>query len=199
LYAITPETRDDDWLYTRVEQALAGGARVLQYRDKSADAKLRGRRGRRLAGLCTRHGARFIVNDDVALACELGAGGVHVGRDDADVHEARGALGPDAIVGVSCYDDLERAERAVAGGADYLAFGSFFASSVKPGAPRVSPELLRQARMRWDIALVAIGGITRDNAPPLLEAGADAIAVITALFAAPDTRSAARDLCALFH
>jgi thiamine-phosphate pyrophosphorylase len=102
-------------------------------------------------------------------------------------------------VGVSCYDDLERGERAVAGGADYIAFGSFFASSVKPGAPRASLELLRQARTRWDVALVAIGGITRDNAPQLREAGADAIAVITALFQAPDTRSAAQDLCTLFR
>jgi thiamine-phosphate pyrophosphorylase len=199
LYAITPDTRDDAWLYAQVQQALAGGARVLQYRDKGGDANSRHRRGQCLAQLCARHGTLFIVNDDVALARELGAGGVHVGRDDADVREARAALGPDAIVGVSCYDDLGRAARAVAGGADYLAFGSFFPSRVKPGAPRASLEVLREARARWDIALVAIGGITRDNAAPLLEAGADAIAIVTALFEARDTRCAAQDLCALFR
>jgi len=199
LYAITPESLDDESLYERVEQALVGGARVLQYRDKGADAQSRRHRGRRLAHLCARYEALFIVNDDVELALELHAGGVHLGRDDMDVRAARAALGPHAVVGVSCYDDLGRAARAIAGGASYLAFGSFYPSRVKPGAPRASPQVLRESRARWDTALVAIGGITLGNAVPLLEAGADAIAVITALFEAPDTRCAAQKFSALFQ
>jgi thiamine-phosphate pyrophosphorylase len=199
LYAVTPETLDDAWLAERVEQALRGGARAVQYRSKHADAQLRRRQAQRLLQACRAHGALFVVNDDVDLALELEADGVHLGRDDLSVAAARARLRRGALIGASCYDDLARAERAAQDGADYLAFGSLFPSAVKPGAVRASLELLRQARGRWRLPLVAIGGIEPDNAARVIQAGADAVAVITALFSVPDTLAAARALSRLFQ
>jgi len=199
LYAVTPDALDDAWLAERVEQALRGGARAVQYRSKHADAQLRRRQAQRLQRACRATGALFIVNDDVDLALQLQADGVHLGRDDLSVTAARARLGRAALIGASCYDDLARAERAVQAGADYLAFGSFFPSPVKPHAVRASLELLRQARRRWHLPLVAIGGIDPDNAVRVIEAGADAVAVITALFGAPDTFAAARAFSRLFQ
>lgn len=198
LYAVTPDTLDDAWLAERVEQALRGGARAVQYRSKSADAQLRRRQAQRLQRACRATGALFIVNDDVDLALELEADGVHLGRDDLSVAAARARLGRGSLIGASCYDDQARAERALQAGADYLAFGSFFASTVKPNAAHASLELLRQAR-RWRLPLVAIGGIDPDNATRVIEAGADAVAVITALFDVPDTFAAARAFSRLFQ
>ena len=204
LYAITPDTADSDWLEQRVEQALRGGARTVQYRSKLADARVRHGQALRLRQTCTRHGALMIVNDDVGLALACGADGVHLGRNDATVAQARARLPRAALIGVSCYDELARAREAARAGADYVAFGSFFASRVKPGAVRPSLDLLREARrerdLEWfDLALVAIGGIDLGNAPAAIEAGADAIAVISALFDAPDTLAAARALSGLFE
>jgi thiamine-phosphate pyrophosphorylase len=199
LYAVTPDTLDDAWLAERVEQALCGGASVVQYRSKHADVQLRRRQAQRLLRACRAHGAPLIVNDDVDLALELEADGVHLGRDDLSVAEARARLGRTALIGASCYDDLARGERALQAGADYLAFGSFFPSIVKPGAVRPSLELLRQARRRWRLPLVAIGGIDLDNTARAIEAGADAVAVITALFGVPDTFAAACAFTRLFQ
>ncbi|HEY7759726.1 MAG TPA: thiamine phosphate synthase [Burkholderiales bacterium] len=199
LYAVTPDTLDDAWLAERVEQALRGGARAVQYRGKHADAQVRRRQAQRLLHACRAHGALFVVNDDVDLALQLGADGVHLGRDDVAVAVARARVGRGALIGASCYDDLAHAERAVQAGADYLAFGSFFPSTVKPDAVRPSLELLRQARRRWRLPLVAIGGIDRDNAARVIEAGADAVAVITALFSVPDTFAAACAFSRLFQ
>jgi thiamine-phosphate pyrophosphorylase len=199
LYAVTPEHLGEERLLLRAEQALAGGARVLQYRDKGTDTALRMRRARTLAALCRDHGALFIVNDDVGLALASAAGGVHLGRDDVSVTQARAALGPQAVIGASCYDDLSRAERSVQAGADYLAFGSFFPSTVKPAAVRAPLALLQEARRRFALPLVAIGGITPHNAGQVIQAGADAVAVVTALFDAPDTRSAALCFTRLFE
>jgi thiamine-phosphate pyrophosphorylase len=199
LYAVTPDTLDDAWLEERVQMALRGGASALQYRSKHADAPLKRRQARPLQRACREHGALFIVNDDVDLALELQAAGVHLGRDDLSIAEARARLGRAALIGASCYDDLARAERAVQAGADYLAFGSFFPSSVKPGAVRPSLDVLRQARRRWHLPVVAIGGIDLHNAAGVIEAGADAVAVITALFGAPDTLAAAREFSRLFQ
>jgi len=199
VYAITPDTCDTDWLAQRVEQALCGGARALQYRSKLADASLRRDQALRLRQICARRRALLIVNDDVDLALECGADGVHLGRNDATIERARSRLPCPALIGVSCYDDMLRARQAARAGADYLAFGSFFPSRVKPGAARPSLELLREARREFDLALVAIGGIDLDRAPSAIEAGADAIAVISALFAVPDTLAAARALSGLFE
>jgi thiamine-phosphate pyrophosphorylase len=198
LYAVTLETPDGDWLAVQVERALIGGARVVQYRNKSADRDLRRRQAARLRDLCREHGAVLIINDDVGLALEVGADGVHLGRDDQRLVEARAALGTGRLIGVSCYDSLALAGEAQKSGADYVAFGSFFPSSVKPQAVRASLELLREARLQLTLPIVAIGGITPDNGAALVEAGADALAVISALFQVADTQSAARAFARLF-
>jgi thiamine-phosphate pyrophosphorylase len=199
LYAVTPERLAEEALLARAGQALAGGARVLQFRDKSADRAQRTRLALALAALCKSHDALFIVNDDVQLALACGAHGVHLGRDDDGIAHARAMLGPRAVIGASCYDELSRAQQAAQAGADYLAFGSFFPSRVKPGAVRAPLALLQAARRRFRLPLVAIGGITPDNASQVIGAGADAIAVVSALFDAADTVSAARSLSRLFH
>jgi thiamine-phosphate pyrophosphorylase len=199
LYAVTPQSLDEATLVQRAQQALAGGARVLQYRDKTLDHDRRVRLARALAESCRSCHVPFIVNDDVDLALRTSADGVHLGREDVSIEQARRALGPHAIIGASCYDDLERAGRAVQARADYLAFGSFFPSRVKPGAVRPSLEVLREARRRFRLPLVAIGGIDAHNAHLVIAAGAHAIAVVTALFEAADTSSAARSLSRLFQ
>ena len=198
LYALTPDCADTARLVTQVRAALGGGASAIQYRNKTAATALRLAQAQALRDACSRQGAAFIVNDDVELADMVGADGVHLGRDDGPIAEARKRLGPQAMVGVSCYDSLTRAEIAVGGGADYIAFGSFFASTVKPGAVRAPMSLLTTAKARWDVPVVAIGGITLENAPSIIAAGADAVAVITAVFAAPDIEASARALAALF-
>jgi thiamine-phosphate pyrophosphorylase len=192
LYALTPDLLDTDELIARVTAAIAGGAAALQYRSKIASPPLRRAQALALRDLCAARGITFIVNDDVNLAYAVDADGVHLGRDDAPLVRARQRLGTTAIIGVSCYDSLERAAAAVAAGADYVAFGSFFPSTVKPDAVRVEPSLLSAAKVRLNVAVVAIGGITLATAPTLIAAGADALAVITAVFDAPDVAAAAK-------
>ena len=180
---------------------LDEGARVVQYRDKAPAATYDLDLLRRLAALCRAHGVPFLLNDHPAVAAAVGAEGVHLGRDDAPIAEARTRLGIGAIVGVSCYDDLGRARRAERDGADYVAFGSFYPSATKPGATRASPEILVRARAVLTRPVVAIGGIDENNAPPLLAAGADLLAVAGALFAEPSPEAVcvrARRLAALF-
>lgn len=199
LYVLTdPHLTPDAQLVPAVAQAIAGGAVMVQYRDKSEDADRRHWEAQDLVHLCRPLGVPLIINDDVALARAVGAAGVHLGRDDADVAQARAILGPGAIIGVSCYNELDRAVQAQAAGADYVAFGSFFSSSVKPQAVRATPDLLRQARRHLTIPIVAIGGITADNAAPLIAAGADLLAVISDVFGRRDIRAAAARLAALF-
>ena len=198
LYAVTPDLSDTALLLAKTQAALAGGARLVQYRNKIADGNLRREQATALRELCRRRGTPLIINDDVDLACEIDADGVHVGADDAAVAIARAQIGGEKIIGVSCYNDLPRAIFAAAQGADYVAFGSFFASSIKPGAVRAPLALLQQARQQIRLPLVAIGGITLDNASGPIGAGADAVAVIAALFAAPDVEAAARKFCRLF-
>ncbi len=197
LYAITPDGPDTEALCRKVERALAGGVRVLQYRRKSVDPAIRLSEAGRLARLCEVSGCLFVVNDDPALAQAVGAPAVHLGRDDGTVAAARSAAGHQLIVGVSCYDELDRAHRAVEEGADYIAFGSFFPSRVKPGAVRPPVDLLTRAR-RFDVPVVAIGGITTENAPSLIAAGADALAVISDLFDAEDIEAKADQYRRLF-
>ncbi|OLC69995.1 MAG: thiamine-phosphate diphosphorylase [Betaproteobacteria bacterium 13_1_40CM_4_64_4] len=192
LYAVTPDLLDTDELIARVTAAIAGGAAAVQYRSKIASPPLRRAQALALRDLCTSANAIFIVNDDVNLAYAVDADGVHLGRDDASLAHARLRLGRTAIIGASCYDSLERAAAAVSAGADYIAFGSFFPSTVKPDAVHAQPLLLTTAKSRWNVAVVAIGGITVAAAPGLIAAGADALAVITAVFDAPDVAGAAR-------
>ena len=197
LYAIT-DGAPLPGLAASVEAAVRGGARLVQYREKSTDAARRTAEVRAVLEVCRGHGAALIVNDDVELAAAIGADGVHLGKDDGEVSAARVRLGPQAIIGVSCYDSLERALIAAREGADYVAFGSFFASGSKPGAVRAPLELLMEARAKLDIPLCAIGGITSGNGGALVQAGADMLAVIQGLFAAPDVELAAKAYSRLF-
>ncbi|BFI97113.1 MAG: thiamine phosphate synthase [Rhodanobacter sp.] len=195
LYAITDGPRAD--LLESAAQVLAGGARVLQYRDKTGDALRRHAEAAALNRLCNAYAVPLIVNDDVALAAAIGAAGVHLGRDDGDVAAARAVLGGGSIIGVSCYDSLELARAAAAAGADYVAFGAFFPSPTKPDAVRAPLALLRQSAA-LGVPRVAIGGITPDNAPSLVEAGADFLAVISSVFSVPDVCSAAQRFARLY-
>ena len=201
LYALTPDMIDTASLVARVSAALEGGAAAIQYRSKHADAALRAVQARALARVLATRGGAYIVNDDPALAREVGADGVHIGADDGSVAAAREILGPDRIVGVSCYDDLAQARAAVAEGADYVAFGSFFASGTKPGARRADVSLLTGAQA-LGVPVVAIGGITAANAGSLFAAGADAVAVIRDVFErddADEVRDAAEAIARVFH
>ena len=199
LYAITPETADTAHLLTQVEAALAGGAAAVQYRDKSGDVARRHGQASELLELCQQFGVPLIINDDLRLADLCGADGVHLGRDDGSVAKARVILGPDKFVGASCYQSLELARAAQAEGANYVAFGSFYPSSTKPQAQRAELALLHAARSAIQVPIVAIGGITPTNAPALLDAGADSLAVLSALFNAPDVRGAAQTFNQLFE
>jgi len=195
IYAITDGPRDD--LFAAVEAALAGGARLLQYRDKTADAERRRAEADEISRICARYDVPFIVNDDVALARDTG-GGVHLGREDVSIAEARAALGPEAIIGVSCYGSIERARQLQSEGADYLAFGAMYPSPTKPHAPVAPHDVLTQAKA-LGLPIVAIGGITVDNARVLIDAGADYLAVVSAIFAAPDIQTATRRFADLFE
>ncbi|MDF3982577.1 thiamine phosphate synthase [Luteibacter sp. PPL201] len=195
VYAITDGPRDD--LFAAVEAALAGGARMLQYRDKTDDTARRRIEADELSRLCALHGATFIVNDDVPLAKATGAG-VHLGREDVSIAQARDALGPDAIIGVSCYGSVDRARQLAAEGADYLAFGAMYPSPTKPHAPVVPHDVLTQVASLGR-PVVAIGGLTPDNAGAVIDAGADYIAVVSAIFAADDIQSATRRFADLFE
>jgi len=181
LYALTPDLDDTGLLLAKVAAALEGGAIAVQYRHKHAPPALREVQASALARLHAARGALFIVNDDPALAAAVGADGVHLGEDDPGIMIAREIVGPDRLIGISCYNDFERAREAVLAGADYVAFGSFFPSSTKPGARRAEIALLARAH-ELDVPVVAIGGIHSDNARSLVDAGADAIAAIRDVF-----------------
>ncbi len=197
LYAITSQLTDTHALCARVARCLAGGAALLQYRAKEIDAALALEQARRLGALCRDAGALFIVNDSIELARASGADGVHVGRDDAGVAEARRAL-PGAIVGASCYDEPHRARDAAAAGADYVAIGSVFASTTKPGARRASLAQIAEAARASGLPVAAIGGIDLGNAARARDAGADMLAVVSAVFDAPDIEAAARGFALLY-
>lgn len=198
LYAITPDCTDTADLLRRSRLVLSGGARVLQYRNKSADAALRLAQAVALRELTREFAVTFIVNDDAQLAVQVDADGVHLGATDGELNAARALLGKHKVIGISCYNRLTLAQEAVVQGADYVAFGAFFPSTVKPEAVAADVELLRRARADFAVPLVAIGGITVQNAPTLLDAGADSLAVISALFDAADSQSAAQDFSRLF-
>ena len=186
LYAITPDEAHTDVLVRKVALALQGGASVVQYRNKTASPGLQREQGRALAALSRAQGAAFVINDNLALALELDADGLHLGGEDGDLAEARRRLGKNKLLGASCYDRMELAKAAVQAGVDYLAFGSVFSSVTKPGAVRAPLTIFAAARHSFALPLVAIGGITLQNALQVFAAGADAVAVISALFDADD-------------
>lgn len=199
LYAITDSASPGvERLLATLEPVLSAGVRVLQYRDKSDDTPRRRREAEALAAVCRRHGVVFIINDDIELAAWCGADGVHLGRDDGSIAEARRRLGSSTLVGASCYASLDRAEQMRRAGADYLAFGAVYPSSTKPSAARADLALLRRARERFSLPLVAIGGIDPTNAAEVVATGVDAIAVIQGLFGQPDPVGAAEKMSALF-
>jgi len=198
LYAITHHDQRGDRLIPDVAAAIAGGAVVIQYRDKSGDAAKRRWEAQDLLNLCRPLGIPLLINDDVALAAEVGADGLHIGADDGTLVEARERLGGEAIIGVSCYNRLELAEQAASEGANYVAFGRFFPSTSKPDAVPAELSLLSEARQRLSVPIVAIGGINTDNGGQLISAGADLLAVIDQLFGQDDIQQAAHRITTLF-
>jgi thiamine-phosphate pyrophosphorylase len=199
LYAVTPDISDTSRLVELTRAALIGGVRFLQYRNKAATPALRLAQALALKNVCNEHGAALIVNDHVDIALAADAAGVHLGKEDGLARDARGAIGSARLIGVSCYDSLERGHAALHEGADYVAFGSFFPSRVKPNAVKAPIELVSKAKAAFPVPIVAIGGITLENAPSLVRQGVDAVAVISALFEAPDVTDAARRFTALFE
>lgn len=199
LYAVTPDLIDGALLLARVEAALSGGCRILQYRDKISDKPEQLARAKALRALTRRFGATLLLNDDIALASLVGADGVHLGRDDGNLRAARAILGPDRVLGASCYADFQAAAAASAAGVDYIAFGAAYPSPTKPDAPRAELALFSRAASELPVPACAIGGITLDNAAPLIAAGTRLIAVITDLFSAPDIAARAAQFQRLFE
>lgn len=195
IYAITDSTlMPGEQLFLKAEAALKAGIGCLQYREKTATAAEKKQRAQRLLSLCRQYRTPLIINDDLALALEIGADGVHLGQGDGCLHDARAQLGVDKILGVTCHASLELAQQAEEAGADYLAFGRFFPSATKPDAPPAPLELIGQARQRFSLPLVVIGGIGPENAGAVLTEGADMVAVVNSLFADDDTATAVSNL-----
>ena len=197
LYGVTPDWCDKDRLEEAVRQAAAGGMSALQLRHKTASDSLRRALAERLLDVCQSLSIPLIINDDWQLAADIGADGVHLGRDDADPHIVRAALAPRVLLGVSCYGDIDRARRLLQIGVDYVAFGAMFSSGTKPQAPPAPLGVLTQAQALTAehsprAAVVAIGGINPDNAASVAAAGADSLAVVGALFLAKDIEQTAR-------
>jgi thiamine-phosphate pyrophosphorylase len=197
LYALTPDEADTARLTELVQAAIEGGARLVQYRNKVASPRLRRQQAEALLTLCRRSGVPLIINDDLALASAIEADGVHLGRDDGDASVARARL-PGRILGVSCYNEIDRAIAAQRAGADYVAFGRFFQSRTKPGDIMASLDLVARAKRKVRLPVVAIGGIEFEHTPSLIAGGVDAVAVISALFSSADVRQAARRFAAFF-
>lgn len=198
LYAITQDELDSEKLFQQVAAALKGGASVIQYRNKAASQQVALEQATALSSLCRSHAATFIVNDDVELALKVEADGVHLGSSDGSLREARKKLGEGKILGASCYNRLEIAQFAEQNTADYIAFGACFPSATKPLAPKADLMLFTKAKPILTVPMVAIGGITLENAVQVIHAGADAVAVISTLWASPDIEKTARAFSALF-
>lgn len=199
IYAITdPSLISDQQLYDTVSQAIDGGMSILQYRNKIASERVLQQQAESLKKLCAQNDVLFLINDSVELAHQVDADGVHIGREDGAIQIARKRLGEQAIIGVSCYNQLQNALLAEQYGADYIAFGRFFNSKTKPEAVQAYPELIRQAKQKLQIPIVAIGGITLNNASQLLEEGVDALAIIQGIFAQDNVKEACQALQSLF-
>ena len=198
LYLVTPAWDDTDKLVAASEQALQGGVALLQYRHKTASEALRSEQAAALRALCRRHGVPFIVNDHVALCEEVDADGVHVGGTDASVAAVRSLLGKDKIVGASCYGDLGLARQAAEAGASYVAFGGFYPSVVKKYEVTTPPDIVTRARAELTVPVCVIGGMTVENSKPLVDLGADMVAVISSVYRKDDHRGAASEFARLF-
>lgn len=198
VYLVTPDCADTAQLTTMVAQALAGGVSLVQYRNKTADAALANTQAKALLALCRAAQVPLIINDHVDLALAIDADGVHLGQTDGAIAAARARLGANKIIGASCYNQWPLAQSAATQGADYVAFGACYPSPTKPHAPQATPALFTQAKQHLTVPLVAIGGITLDNASPLLTAGADALAVISDIALAPDICARVQAYRALF-
>lgn len=198
LYLVTPNWDDTARLLDITAAALDAGASVVQYRHKDASPELRREQGAALLALCRRYRRPFIVNDHLDLCLTLGADGLHVGGTDMTVAAARAALGPDKIIGASCYGDIDLAHAAWRAGASYVAFGGFYPSPVKKYTFTTEPAILVQAKQGIGVPVVVIGGMTPENAAPLVALGADMVAAITSIYAAPDPIAATRQFDALF-
>lgn len=194
LYAITPDQNDTPRLLAQVEQALSGGASILQYRNKTASATLRLEQAQAIQTLCQRYAVPLIINDHLDLAIAINADGLHLGGDDGDIAAARTVLGPAKWLGASCYNRLELAHAAVAARANYVAFGAMFSSKTKPNAVVASLDLLMQARQQLDCPICAIGGITAENIGQVRAAGADWIAVVGGIFQADNIQTSTQTL-----
>ena len=198
LYLVTPNWDDTDRLLAVTEQAMQGGVAILQYRHKDAGAALRVEQATALLALCRRYRVPLVINDYTELCLQLGADGVHVGGTDAGVAQTRAALGPDKIVGASCYGDMQRAIDAQAAGASYVAFGGFYPSRVKQYAVTTQPAILEQAAQALTLPRVVIGGMTAQNAQPLVARGARLVAAISSVYLADDPAAAVAGFNALF-
>jgi thiamine-phosphate pyrophosphorylase len=199
LYAITPDMADLNTLIQKTQLAIEGGAFMVQYRSKILNRDVKMQQCAAILRLCREYEIPCIVNDDVDMCRILEADGVHLGEKDDNIAEVRRILGEDAIIGSSCYDQLERAKRAQKEGASYVAFGAMFPTSTKPNAPRATLGLLREAKPQLKIPVVAIGGITVNNAHDVIEAGVDAIAVINSLYESNSIKETAETLSQMFH
>ena len=192
LYVITNEDlMPEAFFLDMAKAAIQAGVSILQYRDKSSDKAKRLFQAKNLKALCDKQHVVFIINDDIDLARQVNADGIHIGKDDLSIKEAREQIGPNKIIGVSCYNQLSLATEAISHGADYIAFGSFFGSSVKPDAPHATTELIPSLKLKHNTPVCCIGGITLENLPQLLEAGADMLAVISDIFSQPDNEKIA--------
>jgi len=199
LYAITPDSADLNTLIQKTKSAIEGGAFMVQYRSKIQDRDVKMQQCAAILRLCREHNVPCIVNDDVEMCRILEADGVHLGEKDDNIAEVRHILGEDAIIGSSCYDQLDRAKSAQKEGASYVAFGAMFPTSTKPNAPRASLALLKEAKREIEIPIVAIGGITVNNAHDVIKTGIDAIAVITSLYEAKSIKETAETFAKMFH
>lgn len=198
LYIVTPDWDDTERLLSVSEQALQGGATLLQYRHKTAGPELRRTQAIALQALCRRYARPFIINDYVELCMELDADGIHVGGTDASVAAVRAAVGPDKIVGASCYGSLQLARDAHLAGASYVAYGGFYPSKVKKYPLTTSIDILAQSKAEIPLPSVVIGGMTQQNSAPLVAAGADMVAAISSVYLADDPQAAARAFADLF-
>lgn len=200
LYAITDEKLISENKFSNViEAALLGGVKIIQYRDKSSNRKKRHEQASILRSLCTRYDALCIINDDIELAIEAKADGVHLGKDDADLSQARKKLGSNIIIGISCYADINLALAAENNSADYVAFGTMFPSPTKPGAVCATPDIIVQAKKHIHIPICAIGGITEKNIQQLTKHQVDMAAVISSLFSSNNIEDTATRLNQAFN
>lgn len=199
LYTVTPDWDDTIKLLAVTEQALLGGASIVQYRNKTASPALRLVQASQLRAMCQRYRRPFIINDFVDLCVELDADGVHVGGMDAPIEAIRAILGPDKIIGASCYSSMQLAHNACVAGASYIAFGGFYPSRVKKYPLTTTPDIIQQAKRTLPVPIVVIGGMTPDNAAPLVTAGADLVAAISSVYATENPRDAAHAFVTLFE